>query len=146
MPQCSFFNVIVRSLPQCALPNEISKFSPNTVQSQLLSSAECSKHPTSYYLTIFTSQGCTFPQPYLLFQTDVHALPVNLHNCFPSCLVCLSVSQFLSPTDSFILSCLQVGLNVSDLLFPTNSFTLSCLSRDHSASDFLSTTHDFILS
>jgi len=107
---------------------KISEFSPNTVRFQFLSSAEFSKHPTSYYLTIFNSQGCTFPQTYLLFQTDVHALPINLHNCFPGCLVCLSVSQFLSPTDSFILSCLQVGLNVSDLLYEQLHFAwlLAC--------------------
>ena len=114
-----------------------------------------------FYLTIFTSQGCTFPQTYHLFQKDVQSLPANLHNRFPGCLVCLGVSQFLSPMDSFILSCLQLGLNVSDLfykqfhfavttgehtvshlLFPMNGFILSRLSRDHSVSDFLSTTSD----
>jgi hypothetical protein len=135
---------------------KIWKFSPHAVRSQLLFSAECSKHPSSCYLT--------FPQTYLLFQKYVQALPVNLRNRFPGCLICREVSQFLSLTDSFILSCLQVGLNVSDLLykqlhfaiitgvnivppllFPMNSSILSCSSRDHSVY-FLSTTCAFILS
>lgn len=63
---------------------KISKFPQLNAQSILL----------IYYLTIFTSQGCTFPQIYHLFQKDVQSLPANLHNRFPSCLVSLGVSQF----------------------------------------------------
>lgn len=65
-------------------PIKISKFSPNTIGSQLLSSAECSKYPTSYYLIIFTSQGCTFPQTYLLFrQMCMHCL-LTFTTVFPA--------------------------------------------------------------
>lgn len=98
MLQCSFFNVIIRSLPQCTLPTENIKIQPkySTFSTSFLCWMLKASHFLLHYVTIFTSQGCTFPQTYLLFQIDVHALPVNLHNCFPSCLVCPSVSQFLS--------------------------------------------------
>jgi hypothetical protein len=95
MLQCSFFNVIVRSLPQCILPNENIKIQPkySTLSTSFLCWMLKASHFLLHYLTIFTSQGCTFPQTYLLFQTDVHALPVNLHNCFPGCLVFLNSSN-----------------------------------------------------
>jgi hypothetical protein len=66
-----------------------------------------------------------FSQTYFLFQKDVQALPVNLHNRFSGCLMCRDVSKFLSPTDSLILLCLQVGLNVSYLLYEQLHFAMT---------------------
>jgi hypothetical protein len=89
------------------------------------------------------SQLPYFPQTYLLFQKDVQALPVNLHNRFSGCLMCRGVSQFLSPTDSFILLCLQVSLNVSDLLYEQLHFAMT--TGMNIVSPFLFNMNSFIL-